>query len=58
MKVEYHDVIGINLGLAKALIKVMETVTAMLRYEIKVRDAAMFAPMNKNSHKSNDGNFM
>ena len=43
-KMEYRDFVGINLKLARSLIKVMDTMKAMLEYEIKVRDIQTFDP--------------
>ena len=43
-KMEYRDFVGINLKLAGSLIKVMDTMKAMLEYEIKARDIQIFAP--------------
>ena len=57
-KMEYRDFIGINLKLAESLIKVMETMKAMLEYEIKVRDVEVFAPQGKQSHKQDNGSYM
>ena len=55
-KIEYRDFVGINLKLAESLIKVMDTMKAMLEYEIKVRDVQTFAP--RKNYKSDSGTFM
>ena len=57
-KIEYRDFVGINLKLAESLIKVMDTMKAMLEYEIKVRDMQTFAPQGKQPHKQSSGSYM
>lgn len=54
-RLEYRDFVGVDKGLAGCLIKLFETMEAMLEYEIKVRDVQTFMPINKQPHKSNSG---
>jgi len=57
-KMEYRDFVGINLKLAESLIKVMDTMKAMLDFEIRTRDIQTFAPQGKQPHRQNDGSYM
>ena len=57
-KIEYRDFVGIDLKLAGSLIKVMDTMKAMLEYEINVRDVEVFASQGKQPHKQSNGSYM
>lgn len=54
-KLEYRDFVGVNLELAKVLIKLFNKMNAMLDLEINSRTFNAFMPIKKQPHRSSDG---